>query len=102
MGLRADGHDRNLQRLQRLDQRDEFAAFGRILQRVVVVAEDGLWIRFVGVFERLGDEVGPDDLQPERVSQDVRAAVGQCFVDDVPDLDLALVALTRNALLPVT
>ncbi len=43
---------------------------------VVVVAEDGLRIRFVGVFEGLGDEVGTDDLQPERVSQDVCAAVG--------------------------
>ena len=92
MGLRADGHDRDVLRLQRLDQSDEFVAFCRILQTIIVVAEDRIRIRFVGVFEGLGDEVRPDDLQPERVPQDVRAAVGDGLVHDVPDLDLALVA----------
>ena len=92
MGLRADGHDRDVLRLQRLDQSDEFVAFCRVFQAVVVVAEDRIRIRFVGVFEGLGDEVRPDDLRPERVPQDVRAAVGDGLVHDVPDLDLALVA----------
>ncbi len=75
-----------------LDQRDELAAFGRVLERVVVVAEDGIRVGLVGVLERLGDEVGSDDLEPERVPQDAGAVVRDGLVDNVPDLDLALVA----------
>jgi len=46
----------------------------------------------VGVFEGFGDEVRPDNLQPKRVPEDVRAAVGDRLVDDVPGLNPALVA----------
>ena len=46
----------------------------------------------MGVLEGLGDEVWPDDFQPRRVPQNIRAAVGDGFVYDVPGLDLALVA----------
>ena len=43
--------------------------------------------------ECLGDEVWPDDLQPERIPQHIRAgALSQRFVHDIPDLDLAFVA----------
>ena len=98
MGLRTNGHDRDVLCLQRLDQSDELAAFCRILQRVIVVAEDRIRVRFVGVFKRLGDEVRPDDLHPGRVPQDVGAAVGNGLVDDVPDLDLALVTADHGVM----
>src|ERR1019366_7178931 len=43
------------------------------------------------VFKGLGDEVRPDDLFPRRGPKDVGAAIGDGFVHDIPDFDLALV-----------
>src|SRR6185436_13633918 len=71
---------------------DELLALGRILQAIVVVTKNRVGIGFVRVLKRLGDEVRPDDFQPKRVPQNVRAsAVGDGLVHNVPGFDLTLV-----------
>src|SRR5580765_4490314 len=89
MGLRTDGVDGHLLLLERVDQGDELLALGGVLQSVIVVTENRLRVRLVRELERLGDEVRPDDLQPQGVPQNVRATVGDGLVDDVPALDLS-------------
>ena len=85
--LRADRHDRDLLFLERLDQRDELAALGRVLQPIVVIAEDRVRVRFVGVLKSLGDEVRPDDLEPRRLPQG--PVLVERLVDHVPLDNLA-------------
>src|ERR1019366_266460 len=51
---------------------------------------------FVRVFKSLGNEVRADDLRPGRNPQDVRAAVGDGLVHNVPNLDLALVTANHS------
>src|ERR1035437_645852 len=84
VGLRTDGHDRDPLRLKRFDQSDELVAFCRVLQRVIVVTKNRFGIRFMSVFESLGDEVRPDDLFPRRGAKDVGASVGKRLVHDMP------------------
>ena len=77
--------------LQLVDQGNQLPAFGRVLQPVIIVAKDRLRIGFVGVLEGLGDEIRPDDLQPERIAQEISATVSDRLVDHVPDLDLTFI-----------
>ena len=85
--------DRHALFLEGADQGQELRPLHGVLEAVVVVAEDGGGIRLVGEAERVGDEVGTDDLGPQRAAQHVRAvAVGDGLVDDVPGLHASLVA----------
>src|ERR1019366_611678 len=77
--------------LQLLDQSDELAALLRVLQTIVVIAQDRIRIGFVCVFKGLGNEIRADDLLPERVAKNVGAAIGERLVHDVPDFNFSLV-----------
>src|SRR5688572_23487818 len=47
----------------------------------------------MSVCKRLADEVRPDDFEPKRISQHVRAgAIGNGLVDHIPHFDPAFVA----------
>ena len=80
VSLCADGPDGHLFILQSLDEGDQFFPLRRILQTVVVVAEDGVGIRLVGKLERLFNEVRPDDDRPRRLAQDFLSIVGNRLV----------------------
>ena len=93
VGLRADGPDGHFFLLQRLDQLDELLPLGGIFQAVVIVAEDGVRIRLMGVFKGLFDKVRTDDQRPWRLTKKIRrGAIRDRLIDHVPDFDFAFVA----------
>ena len=90
VSLVADAVDAQPARLQVLDQPDHARALRRLLEVVVVVIELDVRIGFMGEFERLGDVVVADAVVPRRLAQ--RAILVDRLVDDVPAMDLSLVA----------
>ena len=69
MPLQSDGHDRYTLGLKFFQKRDCAFAFGFIFERIIVVAQNGVGVRFVRVLERFGNVILADDFHPGRLTQ---------------------------------
>ena len=100
--LDANGRDRGAFGDEPLQQHDRALMLRAALDVVVVVVQSRRRIGFPGELERVQQVVGPDGLEPRRVAKILRggrrrvAAVVDRLVDNVPALDLALVAADQR------
>src|ERR1051325_1914845 len=89
MALVADSRNVNSSGLKFFDQSDDSFAFSFFLEAVIVVIKFGRWVSFVCKLIGLDEKILAQDPVPTRVAQ--VAIIIDCFIDDVPSADFALV-----------
>src|SRR5688572_31607265 len=92
MSLESDTMNGHFSINKALQQFEDTVSLFRPLRVVVIVKEQSIGIGFMGILKSFDDKIFTTDLIPGRITKELRAVIGNSFVDNIPRIDLSLVA----------